>query len=343
MWIKADTINDLPAGIWDATLGRGRACLDSRLFRVAEEMFPRNGFRYFLKTEGGEPAALFMAMLGEDTPFFGVEGLDGKVFRTAATGTPETTGCHFWYDPTRMSMRDFLRESLTEIAGSGWKFDVVVYRDFIGEETPSARSAFDEFGFRAVRVLDVSQLTVPQACGTLEEYVSTLKYKYRYQLAQYRAALDPQRYETVTVEDYLPLLDELYPLYLEVCARASEYAAAPYPPDYFYRVKEAFGRDAVMVVVMDRCSGEYLGFMLLLYGAESCVHQYIGFRKIDELFLWHNLTLASVGDAIRKGIRRIDMGVTHAVAKHKFGAHSLPAWTFVAETSAVLSRLSGNT
>jgi hypothetical protein len=173
-----------------------------------------------------------------------------------------------------------------------------------------------------VRVLDVIHLEIDPSARSFDDHAATLKYKYRYQLSRYRNALDPERYETVTLTDFLPYLDELYPLYLDVSRRASEYTAPPYPAAYFHIVKHHFGDDAVITAIRRRDNGRFLGFMLVLYAKESCVHQYIGFDRIDELYLWYNLTVGAIDEAIRRRVFRINMGVTHAVSKHKFGAHS---------------------
>lgn len=300
MWQKHKTIKALPAGWWDDRIAQGDVALDSRLVRVAERAFPDARFEYRLRETDGQPAALIGWMIDGDT---------------ASTGTPETCGLHFWFDEKKLDQKTFLDEVLAQCEGRS-----LVFRDFVGKQADEWRPALEKAGFRAEQALDLSTLTIPQQIKTLEEYPSVLNAKHRYRWNQYRAALDRDLYEVETVTDYMPIIDKLYPLYVEVTERAEEYRAEPYPVDYFRIVKEEFGDDAVAVTIRERRNGEYLGFMLLLYGQGSCVHQYIGFHRRDDLFLWHNLTIESIGDALRRGIRRINMGVTHATAKRKFGA-----------------------
>ncbi len=329
MWTAYDRIGQLPTGLWDRLIARGEACLDARLVAVAEEAFPDAPFRYFVKEEAGEAVALFMAMVAADTPFYSVEPLAGQLFRTASTGTPETTGLHFWYDPRRFTLKTFLDEASAQIRAWNSTAEALVFRDFPEEMLADTKAEWEGSGFTAVRVLDVTHLEIAPSARSFDDHAATLKYKYRYQLAQYREALDPERYETLTLSDFLPYLDELYPLYVDVSRRASEYAAPPYPAAYFHTVKRHFGDDAAMTVIRERATGRFLGFMLVLYTKESCVHQYIGFDRIDELYLWYNLTVGAIDEAIRRRVFRINMGVTNAVSKHKFGARSTPTATLV--------------
>ncbi len=313
-WETFDTIRALPPGLWNSSVGYGSVSLDERLFRVSERLFPQNRFRYFLGREDGAPAALAMVF----------ETVGERPERI--TGTLETSGLHWWIDENRIDKPSFARELTGLISTEG---KIVVLRDFYDDGTSEEWApVLQECGYRKEKGMDVSVLTLREGAASLEDHVAGLKYKYRYQIERYRSAIDRSRYEFTAVTDYLPLLDRLYPLYLEVCSRAEEYRARPYPEEYFRIVKEEFGEQAVMMTVRDKKKDEYLGFMLLLYSGESCVHQYIGFRRIDELFLWHNLTLESIGHAIQRGIRKIDMGVTHATAKHKFGAKSVPTYYF---------------
>ena len=299
MWKKYSTIKAIQT-LWDEKISRGDAALDSRLVRVAERAFPQARFEYRVRETDGTPSALIAWMIEGDT---------------ASTGTPETTGLHFWFDEKILDKKVFLDEVVEQ-----QKDKKNVFRDFVGEAADEWEPFFNEKGFWPERVLDLSTLTIPEHIRTLDEFPSILNAKHRYRWNQYRVALAPDLYELETVTDYLPVLGELYPLYVEVSERAEEYTAEPYPKAYFRIVKEEFGDDAVAVCIREKSTGNILGFMLLLYGQGSCVHQYIGFHRRDDLFLWHNLTIESIGDAIRRGVRRVNMGVTHAVAKRKFGA-----------------------
>jgi len=301
-WKKYGSVTELPPYLWDQTVARGEVALDSRLVRAAERVFSDAWFEYWIRERDGNVSALVLWMIEENT---------------ASTGTPETTGLHFWFDESVLGKDAFLEEAA---ALCGETIPTIVFRDFIGENTVEWQALFQKKGYEREQALDLSVLSVPEHIRTLEEYPSVLNSKHRYRWNQYRAAIDPNLYEVETVTDFLPLLDKLYPLYVEVSERSEEYEAKPYSKDYFRIVKEEFGDDAAAVVIREKSTGQYLGFMLLLYGHGSCVHQYIGFHKREELFLWHNLTIESIGDAIRRGIRRINMGVTHATAKRKFGA-----------------------
>lgn len=307
-WKQYHSITGTPEGLWDEKIAQGDVAMDSRLVRVAERVCPDAEFNYWIHETDGQPSALILWMR------------EGNV---ASTGTPETTGLHFWF-----GNRFFTREEFLEQARKLCPHRTFVFRDFVGKQADEWQAFFMANGFNPEQVLDLSTLQIPEHISTLEEFPSVLNSKHRYRWNQYRAALDRNLYEVETITNYLPILDKLYPLYVEVSGRAEEYAAEPYPMDYFRIVKEEFGDDAVAVVIREKSTGEYLGFMLLLYGLGSCVHQYIGFHKRDDLFLWHNLTIESIGDAIRRHVRRINMGVTHAMAKRKFGAENQKVFIF---------------
>ena len=307
-WKQYHSITEIPEGLWDEKIAKGDVALDSRLIRVAERAATDARFKYWLNKTNGYPTGLILWM---------IEG------NTASTGTQETAGLHFWFDDRFFTMGEFLIE-----ARKSCPHKILVFRDFVGQKADEWQAIFDRNGFQSEQVLDLSTLTVPEHVQTLEEFPAVLNAKHRYRWNQYRAALDRELYEIETVLDYLPLLNELYPLYVEVSQRAEEYAAEPYPITYFRIVKDEFGDDAVAVTIREKRTGKYLGFILLLYGPGSCVHQYIGFHKRDDLFLWHNLTIESIGDAIRRGVRHINMGVTHATAKRKFGAKNQKVFIF---------------
>lgn len=310
-WKKYDTVEALPSGLWDEKIAQGSAALDSRLIRVAERIFPRTAFEYGLRESGGRPSALILRTMKNGT---------------ASIGTPETCGLHFWLDEASIDRQAFLQE-VSAMYGNDAK--TLSFNYFTSQKAADWRDIFEKNGFRPVSALDLSTLSVPEAVKTLDEFPAALNAKYRYQWNRYRAAIDRENFGIEALTDYLPILDELYPLYIKVSERAEEYRAKPYPKDYFRIVKEEFGDDAVVVVIREKSTDEILGFMLLLYGQGSCVHQYIGLQRRDELFLWHNLTIESIGDALRRGIRRIDLGVTHAEAKRKFGAVNEKMFTFI--------------
>ncbi|MDR0954164.1 MAG: hypothetical protein LBM20_02120 [Rikenellaceae bacterium] len=308
-WKKYNSIAALPEGLWEEKIARGDAAMDARLWRVAERMCTDTAFEYWLGLQDDKPVALLAWTIRTGV---------------ASTGTPETSGLPLWFDGSRVDRAAFLSQVLTE-AGQGSR---LVFQDFIGAVADEWQTAFEAVGFQARRVLDLSLLAIPPQVHSLDEYPTVLNAKHRYRWNQYRAAIDRERYAVEAVTDYLPLLDRLYPLYVEVSQRAREYRAEAWPEAYFRVVKEEFGDDATVMTIRERATDEYLGFMLLLYTATSCVHQYIGFERRDELFLWHNLVIESIGDALHRNVRRINMGVTHAEAKHKFGAITQPVFFF---------------
>jgi hypothetical protein len=314
MWKKYNTIADSFRDLWDDRVARGSVTLDSRLLRVAERMDPDAKFEYGLLEVDGQPSSLILNCVKNGI---------------ATVGTPETSGLHFWYDERRFSEESFLKEVMS-LYGNG---ENIVFFDFTWESVERWGKHLETNGFQLQSALDLSMLTIPETIGNLEEYASVLNARHRYRWNQCRAALDLKLYDVETITDFMPILDELYPLYVEVSERAEEYRAEPYSKDYFRVVKEEFGDDAVTVIIREKSSSKILGFMLLLYGKASCVHQYIGFHRRDELFLWHNLTIESIGDALRREVRQINMGVTHAEAKHKFGAISKEMFNFTKNKS----------
>lgn len=321
MWNIFKDIKDLPSGIWDRCIAHGDVCLGSRLISVVQKIYNGHIFHYYAKMENGVPEILFMTMTGrERLTFTGHE----SICVTAMMATPETSGRHYWYDREKYSFGEFLSQAEQIIRSTEEGVEALLVNGLSNMDV-----AAEQIGWSYMPDLPVSRLTVDAAAVSLEEHIASLNYKRRYQIKQYREAVAGERYLFEAVEDFLPEMDELYPLYAEVVERSSEYVTEPYTPEYFSVVKNEFGDDAVMITVKDVLSGEYLGFMMLLYSKASCVHQYIGFHRREELFLWHNLTLESIGHSISKGVRLINMGVTNAVAKHKFGAKSYDTYSVV--------------
>ena len=327
MWEVFNSIHDLPVGLWDEKIARGSVSLDSRLMELCEASCREDSFRYFLCRDTRKNLiGIFFVMLTRVHPvsLAGIRSarINRAGFRAAVSATPETSGAHFWFDPVAFTPESFIRAVYREITSLPDRFSVILFRDFFSEETAIFKDILREMKFFSGEGLTVTRILMHENIHTPEDYQGTLSGKQRYDWRRYVKNLDKSRYRIEIPENYE--LSEIYPLYLEVNQRAREWRSVPRKLSYFSDLKKIYGEDAEMLMIREVSTGKCLGWMLILFFQKQSYLIYIGFSEIPELTLWHNLLIASIEHSISKGVKMVDLGVTHELAKKRFGAKGLP-------------------
>ena len=331
MWEVFNSIRDLPVGLWDEKIARGSVSLDSRLIELCETSCREDAFRYFLcRDTQKELIGIFFVMLTRVHPlsFAGIRNarINRVGFRAAVSATPETSGAHFWFDPVAFTPESFIKSVYQEINSLPDRFSIILFRDFFSEETAIFRNILDKMGFISAEGLTVTRILISEDIHAPEDYQKTLSGKQRYDWRRYVKNLDPVRYRIEVPESYE--LSEIYPLYLQVNQRAHEWRSVPRKISYFSDLTKIYGKDAEMLMIREVSTGKCLGWMLILFFCKQSYLIYIGFSKISTLTLWHNLLIASIEHSVSKGVKVVDLGVTHESAKKRFGARGLPVRYF---------------
>lgn len=317
MTSRYSTISQLPEGIWDQFIARGNISLDSRLIALAEESYPDADFFYFVLEDHGLRGLFFM-MVQPDL----IEDIDLERHIYGFTATPESSGWHLYWDDTYLDFGQFIDWALLQIKQFAPQVELLLIQDII-EGSLGYSLISEPIEMERITLMEVSHIAIPQPETTLDDYMATLPSKSRNEWRKAMSALDRARYKIEARTDYVAILGQLYPLYLSVAARAGEYLASPHPVRFFEQASALLGQDATAITIYDRDEQQYIGFMLLLFSGRSCLHYYIGFEPNPSLYLWHNLTIESFREGFRRGCTHIDMGVTNAVGKRKFGASTI--------------------
>ncbi|MEM7309562.1 MAG: GNAT family N-acetyltransferase [Planctomycetota bacterium] len=350
------SVDELPEGLWDARMCDGHPVRSEAWFRALERSHPERETVYLLGTRAGEPVALaFVSCEPFDLapvaapwavrPVAGVRRLVPGFLRMnlAMTGTVETGDRHWWRDPERVSAAE-LAEALDRAIDTAFpRARVVVVRDFHPLD-PGSRAFEEELGrerYRRVEGWPAARITL-RAGATQEQLFAALK---RRPQKGVRRALEVAEREGLTFE-HAPLtaagMDELYPLYREVHARATELVVPIEPPDFFAEAARALGDDVQVTVARER-GGRAVGFILTLFRTHYANPFLIGLdydvsRRYE---LYRGLHWHTIGLALERGCHVIDLGVTGFVAKQNLGAGLLPMAMAVRLRPRLLQRLFG--
>ena len=295
-WTHYTSIEQLPSNVWDNHIGKGQIWQDRALYRISEEMGA--DVHYLIKKEEDKIAAVCAFTRVDD------------VF---SSGTWETCDAGYWYDTTLWEDEAAFRTEAETILRTYFSKS---NKD--AELSESIRIAWEE-NFPS-SYIELPELTAPATAQELvEPYVSGLKSKYRNDMRKYLTACEEHQLQWSVIEDFLPLMDEFYPLYLETVSRAQEYQTEAYPREYFSTAKAILKENAQMLCLRDT-QARLIGFMLLYFEDQTCVMQYTGSNQIKEYYPWHLMTLFSIAYAWSKKIRVIHLGITHFEGKKQFGA-----------------------
>lgn len=301
IWKRYDSIAQLTPQVWDKYISHGLITLESRLIALAERVseVPLRYYACYDSATQERIIALFVVSFDDDTAYL---------------ATNETSGRHYWFDEQHFDFCKFRDEAITILTATDYICSEVSFEALSQSDLLSVKEESQEGWI-------TSSITLDSNAKSLDDYILNLKSKQRNDMRKYRSAITVHNITCRIVSDYSYMENSYYPLYIEVSQRADEYTPEPYTVGYFRAAKEIFGDDAVMVSMFD-AKDELLGYMFTLSNSTGCVMQYTGFKQDRELYLWHNLTLETIGYAIEKGLTYVDMGITNHRAKRQFGAQN---------------------
>jgi predicted N-acyltransferase len=124
-----------------------------------------------------------------------------------------------------------------------------------------------------------------------------------------------------------------------VYERAREYRREVLTPAFFACLADGLG-DQSEVLLLER-QGNCLAFALLLTDGDLLAWTYCGldYRANGECDLYFNLLYEIVFHGIRRGVRRIDLGITTLDAKKRVGAEVRPLHMYMRHRNPLLRPL----
>lgn len=344
-------IRAVPEAVWDGVATPGSLLCTHRFLRgVQDAGLPDCRFFFPLVLAGEQPVGhACMYLVSSKLDMFG-RGFWGTLFRGLARGCPalarfrslecgvpvalgNTLSMHPSAD--RADVLDALIREARRLAAEH-RVDGILFRDFTDGELPGL-APLEGHGFRRVPNL-------PQAVFTVrwrdpEQYAAALRAPYRRAFRQRRAALARSGVSVRIVRDFAPLAESLAGLWRQVYEHAREYRREILPPAFFARLADELG-DEAEVLLLER-HGNCLAFALLLGEGESMIWLYCGldYRVNGECDLYFNLLYEIILHGIRRGFRRIDLGITTLDAKKRAGAEIRPLHMYMRHRNPLLRPL----
>lgn len=337
------SIREVPDGLWDERVAQGHPFKSAAFLGCLEAAFPERRFCYFLfyrqerligltvaTEEDFDVAMLLPAAIGRWCARVRRLAPGFLKLRIAQVGTLETAGPHWWLDRSHISAAVFAERLVDACTRAFPSSRLLLVRDFMetGEtgETGENREADRELlaslvaqQFRSV--LNLPLATVVTGGLTIDDYSRRLKSRSRSAIrkeleAAARTGLTLQR-----VHDFHGIIDECYPLYLQVHERASEFKRPPIPRAFFEELARQMPEQTSLLTARDQ-DGRMVGFVLS--GTSDSIHDpfLIGmdYARTREASIYYNLLWREIEYACQRGCRLIDMGLTGYFTKQTLGA-----------------------
>jgi len=277
-----------------------------------------------------------MFLLGKDAHgrVIAAAGLTVSVFRlanvwplrTVLLGGPKTAGKAFWFDESAISYEHFCRALMRYLRRSV-RHDLIVWKDFVEGVDTKLLAAHRRLGFTNLPSLVSARLDL-EGISSFEGFLRRLNAKKRHHLRRMESQSRRDGLQVHVQASMSGLVDTLYPLYLDVNARASESRTPPLPRSYFERFAGFSGGYQVLTLSLQERT---IGFGLLLESASStkCLSLGMNTALSKRYNLWYVLVLESIKHAVARGHTCVDLGSTNFAMKRKFGARREDVWVSI--------------
>lgn len=328
------SIVDLPDSVWDTHIAGNHPMRSSRFFHCLEKSFPDRRFSYFLIKKDTDLVGLGIITEEDLDTTLLMPSLMGKIFspfrkvysnfmklKLAMVGTFESMSEHWWFNRDILSPSQFTNLLLTAVDEAFPSSTLLIIRDF--EESENRYEAIKEQLCKKnfISVLNMPLATMKVENHSLDEYMATLKGKNRATIRKALRKADNKGIKTERVHEFKSIIDECYPLYLQVHDKAAEFKREPIPKIFFHHIADLLP-DESSVLTIRNDQEELLAFMLT--GTSSDVNNPfiigINYAYSKEYPLYYLLLWSEIAYAIQSGCREVDMGITSYFVKQTMGA-----------------------
>ncbi|NMO15931.1 GNAT family N-acetyltransferase [Pyxidicoccus fallax] len=328
------SIREVPRALWDEKVAQGHPFKSAAFLACLEEAFPERKFAYVVVSRGEDVVGLAVvteerldltlmlpramgvvaAAVRKVLPRFLTLGL-GMV------GTFETAQRHWWYDARALSEEDFARALLAACDAACTDSALLLVRDFM-EDVPDDVRLESWFLGRGFQRVANHPLAVVRLDGlSSEAHLQRLKRKSRQNLRKQLRDAEALGLRVERVRPYRHLLDECYPLYLQVHEGASEFKRPPFPRAFFESLEDRLP-DSSSLLTLRAKDGALLGFILT--GTSGDIHNpfLIGldYARTQGTPAYYVLLWREVEEGARRGCRSVDLGLTSYFVKQTLGA-----------------------
>ncbi len=328
------TIDDLPRGLWDQYVAVDHPFRSSAFFAAVEATFPQRTYAYLRLERPGQTVGLAALTLDNYDFAFLMPNMPAKLVRSvrrylpnfmmlrlAMVGTMETAKQHWWWDKMYLNAGSFADHLIAVCEEVLPRAHLLIVRDF-SDGTKSddlLKTAFLNRGFRAVANLPLAVVDLPD--GGIEKHLCRLRGKPKAAIRKQLQKVEQLGLRIERVADFEPLIDECYPLYLQVHAAAHEFKRAPYPKQFFREIAHRFSGKSTMLTIRVP-EGQLIGWILTGFSKTVSNPFLIGldYRCAKEMGLYYNLIWSEVRNAAEHEQRIVDLGITSYFIKQTMGA-----------------------
>lgn len=356
-WQKYDTIQEIPLIVWDHYVSP-KSCLNShKALLTIEQTDSQSNLSYYLAYDKREKL-IGISLVNEfrldlilDMPPFLHPLIKGvrRIYRNflmpklIQTATLESYGKHFWFDESIWGFSDFTAQLFLEVKRTTKSFNAFLFRDIIceklsKEERGHFEQSFPNNLFKKISPMPIAHLDI-QGIASREDYLKSLKSRDRYTINKAVKKRVKNEIEFEIMEDYTHLIDDLYPMYLEVNSRAKEFKSYPLPKDFFYQIKENFKQKSY--VHLFKKNERIVGFSLIIEANGACNIFLVGldYQYNTKVDMMYNILLEGVTEAIAHNCKSVELGVSNYFLKERFGAETMPLNMLVAGGNPLVKML----
>ncbi|MCE2790225.1 MAG: GNAT family N-acetyltransferase [Saprospiraceae bacterium] len=263
-------------------------------------------------------------------------------FHTIICGNLMLTGRYGFYFPGAMEkdeqfrlVAEACRQLRAYLTPSGIGPGLVLIKDFFSNEAPLAEDK--AFGFTRFSVQPKMILHIRPEWNTLEDYISSLKSKYRVRFKKAKKKLADIRKRTLSAEEISFHRDEIHRLYRHVADQA-EFNAFYLNPKYFETLKEALG-DAMTFTTYWK-EGKLVAFFTSIVNYEVLDAHFLGYDPSEnqECQIYLNMLYDLIQEGIEKKLEIVDMSRTAIEIKSTVGAVPHDMYLYLRHDHALLNK-----
>lgn len=335
------SIRELDVALWDRWLGCLHPTKSHEFLSVVESAFPERQYRYYCvykkqQPEAGPVAVFFSCeyshdlILGAGEPLMKTVRVLRKIIpgfgclRIVMSGNPETHSDTWWFDESAVSVDQLHSLMSSAIKAEHSSARLVLIRDFnrsLAEFPTVISSIFYALKFKLTQSLPLALLDIKGIKP--KDHLARLKQNYRKIIKKALSKFDSGGYKVLRAQEFLQWVDALYPLYLNVHARAKEFVREPFDKTFFHQLSNASCSELTLILNKD---DEPCAFTISVYN-ETVYNAYLfGCKETtgDEPSFYTCLMWFDLENACERELECIDMGITNYFPKQNFGAHLVP-------------------
>lgn len=334
------TINDIDENLWNEKIGKNHIAKTHAFLSIVERSFPSRQYFYFQVFSDPSKSKLIALFFSTKYQHNLLANATGTVLNAltacrkrwsnlgtisiAMMGNPECHGQTWWIDENYLTEADFFSlggKYLKQQHRNAW---LIIIRDFIvkADHDQNPHTLKSKIGgFSLTSLLPVAEISIKDQ--TAQSHKSRLKQNYRRLVRKALSDLTKNNFRVERQLEFKPLVDQLYPLYINVHQRAQEYVRDPFSKHFFDELAEHPFSEATVIYNQQNTVA---AFTISVFNSDTYNPYIFGSRDIqpNDPNFYYGLMWFDLENACQRGMARMDLGITNYFPKQNFGAELLP-------------------